>query len=300
MKPKVDFCFKELMQDADIRRGFLSSVLGMNPEDITKTELMPTHLRKSYEDDKLGILDVRVLLNGGVHIDLEIQLTDFEYWAERALFYLSKMYTDQIHKGDDYGKLKKCIHIGILNFSLFNGDREYYSVFHLWEDHRRRMYSDKFELHILELPKVEQYEYEQTRLLNWVKFINAEEKEELAMLAKTDNFISKAYERLVQISADEKKRQEYEEREKAIRDYNHQIHSYWRQGHESGLREGHESGLREGRESGVQAYIELSRELEASKEATAKRIVVNFSLTEDEAWRYINKYWIERYPKLVV
>ena len=39
-------------------------------------------------------------------------------WAERSLFYLSKMYIDQIHEGEDYGQLKKCIHVGILDFKL--------------------------------------------------------------------------------------------------------------------------------------------------------------------------------------
>ena len=31
MKPKVDFCFKELMQDEEVRNAFLAAVLGINP-----------------------------------------------------------------------------------------------------------------------------------------------------------------------------------------------------------------------------------------------------------------------------
>lgn len=27
MKPKVDFCFKELMEDAEVRKGFIAAVL---------------------------------------------------------------------------------------------------------------------------------------------------------------------------------------------------------------------------------------------------------------------------------
>ena len=63
MQPKVDYCFKELMEDADIRKGFLSAILNIKPEDIKETILLPTHLRKYDSDDKLGILDVRVLFN---------------------------------------------------------------------------------------------------------------------------------------------------------------------------------------------------------------------------------------------
>lgn len=45
MKPKVDFCFKELMDDDEVRRGFIAAVLNLPPEKIEKTILLPTHLR---------------------------------------------------------------------------------------------------------------------------------------------------------------------------------------------------------------------------------------------------------------
>ena len=35
------------------------------------------------------------------------------------MFYLSKMYTDQIHVGEGYEVLQKCIHVGVLDFNLF-------------------------------------------------------------------------------------------------------------------------------------------------------------------------------------
>ena len=55
MKPKVDFCFKELMEDAEIRRGFISALLGVEPREIERTELLPTFLRKEHSEDKLEI-----------------------------------------------------------------------------------------------------------------------------------------------------------------------------------------------------------------------------------------------------
>lgn len=61
--------------------------------------------------------------------------------------------------------IMKRIHVSILDFKLFD-DEEYYSRFHIWEDHRRLQYSDKFEIHVLELPKLEKYDYPETELLN--------------------------------------------------------------------------------------------------------------------------------------
>ena len=81
MKPKVDFCFKELMQDEEVRNAFLAAVLGINLEEIVESRILPSHLRQKDKDDKLGILDVRVLLNNKEQIDIEIQVTSSEYWV---------------------------------------------------------------------------------------------------------------------------------------------------------------------------------------------------------------------------
>ena len=238
MKPKIDFCFKELMQNPDVRKGFLAALLYLPPDEIRETRLLPTHLRKRGREEKLGILDVRIYLNNNTQIDVEIQLSFFKFWEERSIFYLCKMYTDQIEAGDEYKELEKCIHVGILDFELFPEDEEFYSRFHLWEDNRPRLYTDKLEVHVLELPKLNRHQYPETTLLKWARFINAEKKEELEEMAKTDEYIEKAYDQLVHLSADQMKKLEYEEREKAIRDYNHQVKCYWEDGVEAGKKEG--------------------------------------------------------------
>ena len=74
MKPKVDFCFKELMEDEEVRNAFLAAVLGINLEEIVESRILPSHLRQKDKADKLGILDVRVLLNNKEQIDIEIRL----------------------------------------------------------------------------------------------------------------------------------------------------------------------------------------------------------------------------------
>ena len=247
MLPSVDFCFQELMEDKEILRGFCGAILRVPPEEIEEIELLPKQLRKKHKEEKYGILDVHIRLNNGERMNIEMQSTSYDYWQERSLFYLSKMYTDQIKQGEDYESLKKCIHVGILNFNLFRHDR-YYSRFHIWEDTSREMYTDKFEIHILELPKLAQYEYPQTELLRWAQFFGAKNREEMQMLAEQDKYIDKAYRRLEEMSADEQKRWEYEMRQKAIRDHRHMLAS----GRREGLREGRREGLREGEKIGEQ------------------------------------------------
>lgn len=65
MLPTVDFCFKELMQNPRVRKGFIAALLKKRPEEIQETILLPTILRKETENEKQGILDVRVLLEDG-------------------------------------------------------------------------------------------------------------------------------------------------------------------------------------------------------------------------------------------
>ena len=63
MKPKVDMAFKEIMMDEKARTGFLSAMLKIRPEDIKETRILNANLRKGHEDDKQGILDVRILID---------------------------------------------------------------------------------------------------------------------------------------------------------------------------------------------------------------------------------------------
>lgn len=52
MRPKNDFCFKQLMADAQIRQVFLSAVTGIPYEEIEETTLLTTSLEKRHKEDK--------------------------------------------------------------------------------------------------------------------------------------------------------------------------------------------------------------------------------------------------------
>ena len=224
MKPRIDFAFKEIMANENARIGFLSAVLKINPKDIKETKILNTYLRKEHEEDKQGILDVRILMNNDTEIDTEIQLSELRVWADRSLFYISKMYTEQIHEGQKYDVFKKCVSISILDFKLFKDTTEYYSCFHIREDKRNTILTDKMEFHVLELPKLpEELKENSDDLLLWAKFISSERKEEFEMLAEKNQYIDSAYKQLQVISQDKQKRLEYEAREKAIRDHNQMI-----------------------------------------------------------------------------
>lgn len=73
MHPTNDVCFAGLMENPVVRKGFCAAVMRVKPEEIEETRLLPTHLRREYADDKLGILDMRVCLKSGQQINMEMR-----------------------------------------------------------------------------------------------------------------------------------------------------------------------------------------------------------------------------------
>lgn len=169
------------------------------------------------------------------------------YWAERTVFYLCRMYTEQIKEGDSYGTLMKCIHIGILDFKLFDDMENFYSSFHLREDSSGYLYTDQLEFHILELPKIRERAYPDSAIYQWAKFLSGKNEEDFKEMAEKNEDIKEAYEILMHLSEDDKKRMEYEAWEKALRDYNHQMYWAERRGLERGLERGIQRGVNEGK-----------------------------------------------------
>ena len=257
MKPKIDFAFKEIMMNENARIGFLSAILKIEPADIKETQILNTYLRKEHEEDKQGILDVRILMNNDTEIDTEINLSELKVWADRSLFYISKMYTEQIQQGQQYDVFKKCVSISILDFILFEEPKNiseqpnppshtnFYSCFHIWEDNSHFLFTDKMEFHVIELPKLPpelKDNVENDKVFLWAKFISSEKKEDFDMIAQKDPYIKSAYQQLQIISQDKQKRLEYEAREKAGRDHNQMMF----EAKESGRKEGIEIGKEQG------------------------------------------------------
>lgn len=237
MLPTVDFCFKELMQNPKVRKGFIAALLNIRPEEIADTILAPTILEKTTEKDKLGILDVAVTLYDGTQIDMEMQILPFDCWEKRVLFYLSKMYIWQITEGEPYDNLKKCIHVSVLNFIHIPDDTCCHTI-NLRDADTGEFYTDLFELKILELPKLPKDITCSEDIIRWMQFFNGKSKEDFANMAKNDEYLDEAYQTLLKLSADEQKRLEYEARDKAIRDHKSLMNSAERQGLKRGLEQG--------------------------------------------------------------
>ena len=245
MLPTVDICFKSLMNNPKVRKGFIAALLNVDPGTIAETTLLPTALRQDYPDDKLGTLDVRTALKDGRQLDMEMQVAYFANWDARVLFYLCKIFTDQLKNGEPYENLKKCIHVSILDFIYFKNDEECYRTICFCDEKTGKKYTDLMEIQILELRKLPNELKNDSNILNWMRFLGGKTRREFEAMAKKDKYIDEAYKELEKLSADEQAKLEYEAREKAIRDYNSQMNSALKRGMEEGLSQGEKQGKAE-------------------------------------------------------
>ena len=179
-----------------------------------------------------------------------MQAYPFGQWDARSLFYLSKMYTDQIGRGDPYTKLKKCIHVSILDFIRFADDEKCHRTIRLCDEQTGKKYTDLLEMQILELKKLPKDLREDDEVVRWMRFLAGKSRKELEDMAGTSEYIEEAYRELERMSADERARLEYEARQKAIRDHDAIMNSAWETGQEKGLQEGREQGMEQGIEQG--------------------------------------------------
>ncbi len=70
--------------------------------------------------DKMGIMDVKAVLNDNIQCDIEVQVVSQDDIEKKLIFYMSKEYTKTISQGKKYGVLNKTIAVLIADFELKN------------------------------------------------------------------------------------------------------------------------------------------------------------------------------------
>lgn len=117
----------------------------------------------------MGILDIKVVANEVDNIDIEMQVINSEYIADRILWYWAKMYGSSLLKGDGYDRTKRAICLMIADFDLEKLKEivQYHTKWMIREENNKEVIlTDKLEIHIIELTKMEN-----------ISCMNKEEKE---------------------------------------------------------------------------------------------------------------------------
>jgi predicted transposase/invertase (TIGR01784 family) len=273
--PAVDWVFKLLFGD-ERNKSMLIDLLGSFlelPKEEYDLVFLDTHLKKESEEDKLGIIDVKIRTKTGKIIDIEIQVDPYKEMGKRLSFYKSKLITGQIGEGGDYGVIQRVICVCITNYPVFCGREGYLNKFVFCNPETGLVFDEiPEEVYTLELPKVPK-KNDGKKLWDWLQFLRSRKKEEFEMVAENNPEIRKAVDTLYVLSEDQIKRDEYEWRLKCILDYNTNMRVSYREGVEEGedkkAREDARNALKEGLSvDAVQRITGL--ETETIKEIQAK------------------------------
>jgi predicted transposase/invertase (TIGR01784 family) len=247
LPPKSDIVFKLLFGDPrniDLLSDFLKSVLRTDDKDLREIAIVDPHLICKYPDNKLGILDLKAKTKSGKIIHIEIQLSDFPQMPERIVFYGAGLITEQISSGDEYRLLKRVISIIILDYCLLRDNPHYHNRFTLYDPESATELTDLIEINTLELPKLPPIA--DNYLWNWLRFLSAESREDLDMVAQTSPPIKKAVGKLLELSQDERTRMLFEAREKERRDNAAREFGAYEKGSAEGIIKGRIEGKAEG------------------------------------------------------
>jgi predicted transposase/invertase (TIGR01784 family) len=240
LSPTDDWIFKLLFGD-ERNKSMLIDLLGSFvelPQEEFELTFLDTYLKPESEDDKLGILDVKVRTKTGKIIDIEIQVNPVKNIGRRISFYKSKLIVEQISKSELYSVIQKVICVCITDYPLFPDEKEYINSFMFYNPNNGLLFKDiPEEIITLELPKVP-VQNDGSGLWDWLQFLKSKSKEEFEMVAERNPEIRKAVDTLYELSSDEQVRMEYERRQKAWRDYHSQIDGYYQDGVQKGRIEG--------------------------------------------------------------
>ena len=200
-------------------------------------------------------------------VDIEIQNSWHFDFPERTLYYWSKMYNENIKQGQDYTKLPKCITINLIGKG-FNKNKRLHNKYLVLEQDTKEPLVSKLEIHILNLEKVRllkeaQHKDNKTkRLLNWLKFIETDDREIRSMLAQESTMMRKANTTIELMEMSPRDKWLYDSRMKYEHDRASCISEGYRQGIEQGKIKGRQEGIQQGFADGsYQKALETAKNL---------------------------------------
>jgi len=124
--PKNDVAFRKIFGNEAkkvILISFLNSVLNLEGDrKIIDLEFRNTFQLPRVAGLKSSIIDVNVKDQSGTTYIVEMQLSEVVNFDKRVQYYVSKEYSSQIEKGDEYSKLTPVVLVGVLKFDYFKGN----------------------------------------------------------------------------------------------------------------------------------------------------------------------------------
>jgi predicted transposase/invertase (TIGR01784 family) len=251
--PKIDLVFRKLFgseENADLLLSLLNGVLDCHP-CLTSLTIKNPYSLATYVGGKMSILDIKAVDEHGDWYDIEMQIGEHGYYGKRALYYVAKMYVDQLVEGATYTDLHRTIGIHLLDFDYFDDAR--YRRHFVFKDMETNEYLEHLsyqQLYFIEMRKFRKEWSEVSTLLDrWIAFFNRAQQVDTHALPpqlSDEPTVRKAIETLDRISFTPQEREIYDAELKARLDDLEEL----RTAREKGLNEGEAIGEAKGRAQG--------------------------------------------------
>lgn len=223
LKPRNDLVFQKLFgeqKNKEITGHLLSLILG---KEVYNVDLdVNKQMIGKREGLKTCILDIRAKFNDGEECNIELQVSPYKHMPDRMLQYWSMNYINKLERGEDYSKIKPTIAVLITCYKLdeIKEISRYHTSWSLREDKETdSVLTDKFQMHILEIPKVKDIEIQTDELAQWMSFINDPEDGRLEkMMYENNKYFKQARKELEYLSGDKDFQEIVEKRALALMD----------------------------------------------------------------------------------
>ena len=292
-----DYVFKRIFSKGGnerILKSLLEAILEIN---IQKIEVKNPEIPKESIKEKLSVLDIKAKINENIILDIEMQVGNTTAIDKRLVVYSSKLVSGDIKVAEEYLDAKNTIVICITTDNILKRNA-YLSVAKLkFEETQKKRYAnmgyekeeenltDMVSYYIIELTKLKENKPRTADLLEkWLLIIGGD-AEMMEKCKKEEGEIKDAIEQLEEMSADEKEREIYEQREKSRLIYNTEMNAARRKGLEEGKRLGEKIGEKNGKK---EKTIEIAKKL-LEKNIDIEVIMETTGITKEELESLRNK-----------
>ena len=271
LNPTLDVVFKLLFaRNPELLRAMLSAVLA---QEISELTVLNPELPGDLSSEKLIRLDIRVVLQTGKRVVVEMQIRVTAELAARVAYYTARDYGQQLRRGEDYGALTPTVTVLWVVEPMFSAQMRLHSIYEMRERVTQHLFSEDLTIHVLQLSKInegpaEDETFTEQAVRRWARFLTARTEPEFRELAKEDRTMASAEKALEKISQDPAAARLAQDREDALTFYN------------IGLAMSREEGKAEGKAEGQRAMVVQLCELHGVELTSERRAFLDATDTD--------------------
>jgi predicted transposase/invertase (TIGR01784 family) len=262
LNPLVDIAFKKLFgvdENKDLLIDLINAIVSKE-DQIIDLQIKNPYNAKSFQNDKMSILDIKAQGVNKKWYIIEVQLMNQDFFDSRALYYWARVYQEQLTIRMNYDILEKVISINFLNFNCLDEDN-YHNIYKIMNTKTFNNYpNNHLEIHFVELKK---YNNSLSTMLDkWTNFLKFDYEADQLPSEMHVPSIEKAVNVLATMNLNNDEREDYENRLKWMRDEEMALLTAKNAGLAEGLEQGLAQGLEQGLEQGQEkAKLEIARQM---------------------------------------